>query len=994
MQTQLPATDRIKNWMLDRSTGPVALAALNAMAVGLRLKGRARRHLYAERPDGSEEAFAGSFVFTTMDGSVTVNAVMAKGRMRVGWGGMERPEVTVTLKDRATMRKFFSPKTDPLNMLLSAEMSFNGNLAYLARFDHLSKLLRLGDTPLPPDPHKARETGRWQDLKAPPAGEPCGKVPAGEVTHLTDPYLAQHTLDEFPSLKRLLWAHRTVRPQLDIERPLNLTEYKLSNGPPPAEGKGAIALYQAKAIHYLLTHKRAIIHDDDVLAGTTTSRRIGVTMFPDTGATAIWPELLTVQARALNPYSISAEDVEILSRRVLPFWMDDNIREWARKTFDNPLSMRLDERFVLYFLWKNFAISHTVADLPAVLSRGLQDIRDEARRRERDAADADTRAFYRALQISLEGVMDYAGRLADEAEAQAATMVNGAAASQRRRDLEELARICRKVPARPAETLHEAVQAIWIVFLCLHQENFNAGLSFGRLDLWLEPFWQRDLEGVTQAQEKHKAVMRAVELVGALMLKATDHLPLVPDIGNRLFGGSSSDQVITLGGVKPNGDNAVGDMTWIFLKAVEMLRLRDPNVNARHAPGTSSEAYLRRLCELNLLTHATPSIHNDDAVIPSLVAQGFSLADARDWSATGCVEPTSCGRHFGHTGCIMFNLVAPLEMALGDGVHPLLGGQVGPRTGDPRDFETYEAFWEAYKIQLCWLLDQVVEGNNLLGRTHQAIKPTPLLSAVFSGPMEHGRDLVEGGAHYNTTGSAMVALTDVVDSLAAIKRLIFERREISFDQLLAALAADFQGHEELQQRIAREVPCFGAGDPLPVELAGQLMQVIYDHLTPKKNYRGGHYLPGYWSMSNHVAFGLLSGALPSGRRKGTPFTPGLTPAPRTGSPLTEQIRTVAELDRLLMPNNIAFNIKLVPGALDDHQQVLDRMTAYVQAYLDLGGMQLQFNVTSSETFRKAMASPDDYRDLLVRISGYNAYFVDLNQDMQNELIDRMEHHLG
>lgn len=987
---EIPTTEEVKTWMLDQTTGALALAALNAMALGLRFKPGASEHLYGVLSDGTRLPFTGRYVFTTSDGDVAVHAIMAGGRMRVGRGTLERPSVTVRLRDKATLRKFFSPRTDPLGMLLDNEMSFDGNLAYLARFDHLSKVLKLGDVPQPPP--AADPPGRWQDLRVPPTGEPCTDPPQGEVTYLEEPYLAAHTLDDWPRLKELLWTHRTRTAELDPERALLLTEFKHAAGQ-RSTAQGEAALHQAKALHYVLTRKEAIIHDDDVLAGTTTSKRVGVHLYPDLGATAIWPELLTVQARELNPYRITAEDADILNRRVFPFWMEDDIREWTRAAAGNPLPMRLDERFVLYFLWKNYAISHTMADWPTVLSRGLADIHDEARERERDAEAADQRAFYRALQVAIDGVVDYARRLADQADLLAARMVNGQAASDRRAELEEMARICRKVPAAPPDTLHEAVQAIWIIFVCLHQESFNAAICFGRLDVVLAPYWKRDLADITDPSARRRAAHRAVELCGALMLKATDHLPLVPDIGNRLFGGSSSDQVITLGGVHADGTDAVSDMTWIFLKGVEMLRLRDPNMNARYAPQVNSEAYLRRLCELNLLTRATPSIHNDDAMIPALLEQGFTEDHARDWSATGCVEPTSAGRHFGHTGCIMFNLVAPLEMALHDGVHPLLGEQIGPRTGDPRRFTSYDDLWEAYLTQFRWLFDQVVEGNNLLGRTHQAIHPTPLLSAVFSGPMAKGRDVVDGGAEYNTTGAALVSLTDVVDSLAAMKHLVFDRGEVDMDTLLAALDADFTGHGSVHRALTQSVPKFGMDDPLTDDIAHRLMDAFYDHITAQRNYRGGQYLPGYWSMSNHVAFGILSGALPSGRRRGEPFTPGLTPSPLAGAPLTEQIRTVAELDGLKMPNNIAFNLKLVPGATDRHQQILDRMTAYVQAYTDLGGMQIQFNMVSSETLRHAMANPAEYRDLLVRISGYNAYFVELNADMQSELIDRMEHSL-
>jgi formate C-acetyltransferase len=408
----------------------------------------------------------------------------------------------------------------------------------------------------------------------------------------------------------------------------------------------------------------------------------------------------------------------------------------------------------------------------------------------------------------------------------------------------------------------------------------------------------------------------------------------------------------------------------------------------------TSDAYLRRLCEVNRLTRATPSLHNDNAVVPSLVNEGFPVEHARDWSATGCVEPTSCGRHMGHTNCMMFNMVAPLEMALYRGVHPLLREQVGPRTADPRGFESYDELYQAFSEQFAWLFGKAVEGNNALGRVHQVLKPTPLLSALFNGPMEKGLDVIHGGAQYNSSGTAMVALTDVVDSLAAIRTLVFDQRKVDMATLLQALERDFEGDEALLAEIQRSVPKFGSGEELPREIAHQVMDFVYDEHKKYENYRGGHYVPGYWSMSNHVAFGILSGALPSGRRRGEPFTPGLTPSPLSGAPLTEQIRTVAELDPLRLPNNIAFNVKLVPGGADSHKAVLDRMQAYAQAFFDLGGMQMQFNVVSSETLRQAMAHPDDYRDLLVRISGYNAYFIDLNRDMQLELIRRTEHNLG
>ncbi len=988
------ALDSWKEGLSEKLTPVVGWVNLQAMAQVLNLVPSMRHHLRDRHPSGATFEFEAGIQFMTRDHGNAVHVRFGRGRMMVGFGRLDNPDMTVRFRLPEHMRTFFSSPSEVFNLMLANDVDFDGNLSYLAKFGHMSTAVKmLGRKRQRRDGAEARRgPARWQDLAAPPPGEPCGERPEGELSHLEDPYLAGYCLDDFPRVKRLLWAFRVTDPEICSERGRLVTEFALSQ-----RGRNGVspALRQARALAYILRNKRAVIHDDDLLAGTTTARRIGVVLYPEGHGTTIWPELLTVETRALNPYRISDRDIEILDRWVFPFWMEGNVREWTRREFESPEELRLEERWVLYFLWKHTALSHTIADMPRVLSEGLAAIRDRAEQKARRARRPSRREFYQAMAEAVSGVIDYASRMAARAR-QLASEISGddEEFGARRRELLEMARVCDKVPAGPAESLHEAIQAIWLVFLAMHQESTNAGLSLGRLDVWLQPYLERDMAGVSDPAERRRIVERAIELTCVLMLKMTDHLPLVPDVGNRLFGGSSSNPVITVGGQTADGQTAVCDMTWIFLKATEMLRLRDPNVNARFAPGINSEAYLRRLCEVNLLTRATPSLHNDAAVVPAMVEQGFSLAHARDWSATGCVEPTSCGRHFGHTNCMMFNLVAPMEMALNQGCHPVLREQVGPATADPRTFASYEEFLEAYQRQLAWLIERAVEGNNKLGKAHQVVRPTPLLSALFDGPMESGRDLTEGGARYNTSGVALIGLSDVIDSLAVIKRLVFETGQVDFDRLLSALEANFEGHGDLLARIRSQVPKFGREDPLTERIASDLIDFLYRCFQSKQNYRGGKYLPGYWSMSNHVAFGKLSGALPSGRLRGKAFTPGLTPAPGCGADLTEQIHTVAGLPGLKMPNNIAFNVKVVPGAKDSHQQVLDRISAYVGAYFDLGGMQIQFNVVSTETLKHAMRHPGQYRDLLVRISGYNAYFVELNRDMQIELVERMEHSLG
>ncbi len=1000
MRQQLlgPVTD-LTHRLTQRFPAETCFAALWAMALTYRVQ-PARDRLRIRRRNGNGHGnghavdsglprdFTATLQFSTRDRKNQVWARFEDGRMRPGWGATPAPDVTVFFRNQQFMLEFFSRAgaSKTFDALLDNDISIEGNLIVLARFGQLSAALgRTAPDPRPPrKPWPTDGGGRWQDLRVHAAGEPCPDPATSGADYLADPNLADLTLDDFPRLKRLLHRHLHTRPRICTERARLYTEgfvaEKAKDAPP--------VLRQARVFNHVMRNKRAWVAEDDLLLGTTTGQLVGVQVFPELGGTAIWPELLTVQARDLNPYEISAEDARLLDREVFPHWIDDNIREWARAEFHNPESLRLDERWVLYFMWKNHAVSHTIVDVPNLLARGLGATVEDARRHRAEAAEAD-RPFYQALELAVTGVIDYAERLATAADADAARTAD----PERAAELRELARICRKVPRGPADTLHEALSAIWICFLSLHQENMNAGLSIGRLDMWLQPYLARDLEAVPPEQ-RPDAIRRALEQIGAFMLKCTDHLPLVADAGNRLFAGSSSDQVITLGGLRPDGESAVCDATYLFLKATEMLGLRDPNVNARYSPDKNPELYLRRLCEVNLITGATPSIHNDAAMVPALVEQGFAIEDARDWGATGCVEPTSCGRHMGHTNCMMFNMVAPLEMALRRGLHPLIEEQIGPDTGDLADFASYDDFLAAYKTQLGWLIDKSVEANNLLGRSHQAMHPTPYLSSLIQGPMESARDVIDGGARYNSSGAAMVGLSDVVDSLAAVKTLVFERKRTTLPELLAALDADFVGHEKLHTEILRKVPKFGAdaASALPATIAGDLIDFVYDRFQSHQNYRGGRYLPGYWSMSNHVAFGVLSGALPSGRKKGKPFTPGITPSPLAEADLLENIREIATLDSLKFPNNIAFNVKIAPGGDDTHSQKVDRMLAYTKSYIELGGMQLQFNVVSTATLRDAMAHPDQYRSLLVRISGYNAYFVELNRDMQLELVERLEHH--
>ncbi|MFO8049581.1 MAG: pyruvate formate lyase family protein [Desulfosudaceae bacterium] len=944
-----------------------------------------------------------TFGISTQNNSVEQALGFENGRVRVLKTMPERPDARLIFMDEDALKEAATrPPNQLMLTLMENRMVTEGNLGYLQLFNFFLSLL-LKKTQIKKLQKEAAAQHRTYDHDQAAAASvnawrpPSLKsetVDAG-VRYLADPYLGEYNLDDFPRLKDFLAIHLKTRAAICPERPLLLTRWYRENGFETGPNGAALGpeLRQAGAFKYLMENRQPIIRSNDLIAGTTTTKEVGVVIYPDAHGTMIWGELLTAPFRPLNPYDVDPDTVEILHHQVFPFWLNRNFREWVRQNKNYPLCQKIDERFAAYFLWKTVALSHTILDYPRVLARGTSGIMAEidqelSKTPESDQQKKDTLA---AMKISLAGINAYAANLSGQAAREAGQTDDPV----RKKELEHLADICGRVPANPCATLDEAVNAMWIIWVGVHMENTNAGFSLGRLDQWLQPYFEADLAARETKAERQEYIRHALELIGCFYLRCTDHLPLVPDIGNYLFGGSSSDQAITLGGVTPDGEDAVNDMTYIFLKVTEMLCVRDPNVNARYNHLKNSDTYLKRLSEVNLNTTATPSIHGDEAVMASLADFNYPPEHLRDWSATGCVEPTLSGRHIGHTNCMMFNMVAALEMALNNGHHPLMRWDLGPATGDPAagDLDDFEAFFKAFATQLEFLADQSCRYNNLLGEAHQALRPTPYISALIEGPLQKGRDVTKGGAVYNSSGTACIGLADITDSLLVIKKLVLEEKKVTFAELHQAVRTGFADRPDLAAMVKSKVALFGSGDDQALELADRVTRLARDIFWERANYRGGRYTAGFWSMSNHVAFGTLTGALPSGRMAGKAFTPGLTPEAHASTSILDNIRDVSRLTPTNMNNNIAFNVKIVPSAADDHEKTVDTIYSYVKTYCDLGGMQMQFNVVSSETLRDARDNPENYQNLLVRISGYNAYFVTLNRDMQQELIERAEYGL-
>jgi formate C-acetyltransferase len=802
---------------------------------------------------------------------------------------------------------------------------------------------------------------------------------------LKDVRLNNHNLENLELLKRLRKEHTNARAEVCIERARYVTRYLKDIASPD----DSIIIKYAKAVNYFLSNKAPLFFDDNPIAGTTTSKPYGAPVYPELTGMTIWSELDTISKRPKNPQFLSNVEADELNFDIFPYWMDRNILEQTRKKYNNPPCIKLFERFVFFLATKAGTISHTVPNYKVALENGVEYLIEEAESKQAWISENgdNTREnkqkveFYQAVQIAMKGIIAYANNLSQKA-AELAEKEND---PNRKENFLKIAEVCKRVPAKSARTLREAINSLWIIQVAIHAENINMAMSPGRLDQILYKYYKEDIgNGVLTMPE-------AIEIVGSLWLKLTDNTNLVPETSEELFGGAGTVPAVTVGGVDENGEDAVNDLTYVMLRVTELLKTRDPSMNARYHYEKNSEEYRDRVAEVIAKTKAVPAFHNDVVDIKILENQGTKLEHARDYAVIGCVELASAGRSYDVPSAIMFNLVSVLELALYNGKRPVTGDeQIGPATGNPAQFENFKYFWEAFQDQLKHLIGQAIQLNEYFGKVHQEVLPTPLLSTFFEGPMQKGKDLIFGGALYNSSGATHIGFADTVDSLNAIEQAVFIDKKCTFDELLAAISANFKGYEKLHSYLVYKTPKYGTDDPIAKKNSQNLIEFLYTFYQGHTNYRGGKYKPGYWTMTNHSGQGKLSGALPNGRKANKVFASGITPVSQAAGDLATCLKNVGGLNSLCIPDGEALNLKY-PEIQNDED--VKRMGQAVEAYFRHGGLHIQFNIMSYELLIDAKKYPEKYPDLLVRVSGYSAYFNDLNEAMKDEIITRTAYNI-
>ncbi len=630
---------------------------------------------------------------------------------------------------------------------------------------------------------------------------------------------------------------------------------------------------------------------------------------------------------------------------------------------------------------------HLIPNYPRVLRQGFRGIQAEADAVAGDrTASAEKRALARAISICAAGARALAERYAAEAE----RLATQEADPVRRAELFEIARICRKVPWEPATTFPEALQALWFThMLVMVAESYpGPGLSPGRIDQYLYPYYQADLEAGRLTVEEAREWLRC------LWIKPNYAYDYQGWVGTNQGINSSFGQLITLAGLDERGEDASNELTYLILDVIEEMNLLEPKPNIRLHRKTPARL-LNRVVELIAEAQGSPFLLNfDEASMAGLRWQGLPESEVWDYAPVGCLENTLQGCDRSGTVDVNLNLAKAVELALHDGRDAASGEQVGPRTGDPREFREFSQFLEAVKRQLRAIMELLIAANDLADTGRARFEPTPYLSALVDGCLESGQDITAGGARFNYITIEGVALATAADSVAAVKKLVYEDRAVTMEELVRALDANFEGYEPLRQMLLHKAPKYGNDDPYADEIARELSRFwteeAFRHVTPYtgKRYRGGYLSWNYW-----VAYAPRTAATPDGRKRGQFLSNGVCPVngvDRQGP--TAVIKSVGHLGLETAPNGASHTMSFSPSLLRSEEN-RQKLAALLRAYAHAGGTCLQLNVISPETLRAAQQDPEAYRNLLVRVTGYNAYFVMLGKEIQDEIIARESHAL-
>jgi len=779
-------------------------------------------------------------------------------------------------------------------------------------------------------------------------------------------------------VKKLRKESVETRPYISTERAELMSDFYQSDIP----HRESVAVCRALSFKHLMENKAICINDGELIVGERGPAPKATPTYPELCCHSM-EDLCILNSRERTPFVVAEEVRKIYSERIIPFWTGKTMREKLFASMEEKWHQAFNAGVFTEFMEQR-APGHAILD-DKIYHKGMLEFKhDIAENREKLDYFNDPRAYekdqeYQAMDICADAVIIFAQRHAEKATQLAQQETNPV----RRSELERIAEVCSHVPANAPRNFQEALQSYWFVHLSVITE-LNTWDSFnpGRLDQHLLPFYEKG------RQEGNLTPEQARELLQCFWIKFNNQ-PAPPKVGvtEEQSGTYTDFALINIGGVTPaDGSDAVNDISYMMLDVAEEMRLIQPS-SCIQVSMRNPDRFLKRACEVIRTGFGQPSVFNTDVIIKEMLQDGKNITDARTGGPSGCVTVSS----FGKESCTLtgyINWPKIFELACNDGVDLNSGEQVGPRTGEARKFTSYQQLMDAYKRQLRYFIDLKIRANNIIERLYANFMPAPFMSIVMDDCIARGLDYHNGGARYNPTYIQGVGIGTLTDSLAAVKCHVFDEQNISMDELLKAMQADFEGYEHLRQKLLYHTPKYGNDDDYADEIAEEVFNVYYDLLNGRPNTKGGRYRVNLLPTTVHIYFGSVVGALPNGRKAGETVSEGISPTQGadTKGP-TAVFKSAARIDHVRTGGTL-LNMKFNPQVLAG--EGIDKLLHLIRSYFKLDGHHVQFNVIDAEMLRKAQQNPERHRDLIVRVAGYSDYFIDVGRDLQNEIIARTE----
>lgn len=721
---------------------------------------------------------------------------------------------------------------------------------------------------------------------------------------------------------------------------------------------------RARATEKILDHVKISIREKELIVGNRTVRPRSGIVSPEMDPNWILEELDTIANRPQDPFEITEEDKKIYREVIYPYWKNRSMKDYIFQNISPEIKKAIDDG-IFTLNQTDKGQGHIIMDFPVILNTGIQALIEKL---DQKITEYPENHFYRAAKIVFKATQRHILRYAELAESNAADEKT----VQRKEELLNISRICRKIAYEKPETFYEACQLLWFISLVAQYESNASSISLGRFDQYMYPFYRRDIErGVPREKQ--------LEILECFFIKTNDVVLVRSQESARYFAGFPTGYTITLGGLTERGRSAVNELSYLCLDAFHDVRLPQPNLSVRVnelIPGR----FLKKTAETIRLGTGMPQLFNDEVIVPGLLTKGVSLEDARDYAIVGCVEITVPGKTYGLHDIAIVNLFKLMELTI-------LEQKNNPHI-------TYAEIIARLKQKISHYVKLVTEGSDIVDLGHRYFAPTPFISVLIDGCLESGKDVTEGGAKYNFSGVQGIGEANLSDSLYALKKVVFEEKRIRFNQLVEAMENNFgtEEQEELRIRLINKYEKYGNDVDEVDDIGAEILRHFAKELGKYTNVRGGSFTPGAYTVSAHIPLGEVVGATPDGRKAHEQLADGgLSPmVGRDQLGPTAVLKSVSKFDNYLTVNGSLLNLKFNPQTLKGEAGI-KKFCDFIRAFMRLKIQHIQFNVISRDILLEAQKHPEKYKGLVVRVAGYSAFFVELNKKIQDDIIARTEH---